>query len=103
MTEEEIQELIQNAFQKTAKELKENPDNVFNYLKLQEKYNEVLKDKVKLKKENQELKDTLSKVKHEVERKITFCSAEAEGHINPEKCNTAIHSLRKLLEDLKDV
>ena len=62
MTEEEIQELIQNAFQKTAKELKENPDNVFNYLELQEKYNSVLKDKVKLKRENKQLREIINKI-----------------------------------------
>lgn len=62
MTEEEIQELIQNAFQKTAKELKENPDNVFNYLELQEKYNSVLKDKVKLKRENKQLREAINKI-----------------------------------------
>lgn len=59
MTEEEMQELVQNAFQRTLKELKENPDNVFNYLELQKKYNTVLKDKTKLQGENQELKNQL--------------------------------------------
>ena len=59
MSEEEMKELIQNAFQRTLKELKENPDNVFNYLELQEKYNGALKDKTKLQGENQELKNQL--------------------------------------------
>lgn len=53
--------------------------------------------------ENKQLKDTLTKAKHEIERKLTFCSAEAEGHINPEKCNIAIHFLKKLLDELKEV
>ena len=59
MTEEEMQELVQNALQKTLKEIKENPSNVFNYLELQKRYNGVLKDKVKLQQENQELKKQL--------------------------------------------
>lgn len=62
MNEKEMQELIQNAFQKTAKELKENPDNVFNYLELQEKYNSVLKDKMKLKRENKQLREAINKI-----------------------------------------
>lgn len=61
MSDEEIQGLIQNAFQKTLKELQENPDNVFNYLELQEKYNRVLKDKVNLHQENKKLKDVIDK------------------------------------------
>ena len=61
MSDEEIQGLIQNAFQKTLKELQENPDNVFNYLELQEKYNIVLKDKVNLHQENKKLKDVIDK------------------------------------------
>lgn len=62
MNEKEMQELIQNAFQKTAKELKESPDNVFNYLELQEKYNSVLKDKMKLKRENKQLREAINKI-----------------------------------------
>lgn len=62
MSEEEMKELIQNAFQRTLKELKENPDNVFNYLELQEKYNSVLKDKMKLKRENKQLREAINKI-----------------------------------------
>jgi hypothetical protein len=71
MSEEEIQELIQNAFQKNAKELKENPDNVFNYFELQKKYNRVLKDKLKLQQENQELKKQLSN-SHQMKKQKEF-------------------------------
>ena len=59
MTEEEMQELVQNALQKTLKEIKENPSNVFNYLELQKRYNGVLKDKVKLQQDNKKLKNQL--------------------------------------------
>lgn len=59
MTEEEMQELVQNALQKTLKEIKENPSNVFNYLELQKRYNGVLKDKVKLQQDNKKLNKQL--------------------------------------------
>ena len=65
MSEEEMQELVQNAMKRFAKELKENPTNVFNYLELQKKYNQVLKDKIKIQQENQELK-TLNKRYEEI-------------------------------------
>lgn len=63
MSDKEIQGLIQNAFQKTLKEFQENPDNVFNYLELQEKYNRVLKDKVNLQKESQKYKEVIDSAK----------------------------------------
>ena len=59
MTEEEMQELVQNALQKTLKEIKENPSNVFNYLELQKRYNGVLKDKAKLQQDNKKLNKQL--------------------------------------------
>ena len=65
MSEEEMQELVQNAMKRFAKELKENPTNVFNYLELQKKYNQVLKDKIKIQQENRELK-TLNKRYEEI-------------------------------------
>lgn len=67
MNDEEMQELIQNVFQKILKELKENPDNVFNYLELQKKYNTVLKDKAKLRQENKKLKEAINKAIDEIE------------------------------------
>lgn len=57
----------------------------------------------KLQEENKQLRDVLNKIKYEIERKIAFCSCEAKGHINPEKCNIAIHFLKKLLDELKEV
>lgn len=63
MNEKEMQGLIQNALLKTLKEFEENPDNVFNNLELQEKYNGVLKDKIQLQQENRELKKQLEKCK----------------------------------------
>ena len=64
MTEEEMQELVQNALQKTLKEIKENPSNVFNYLELQKRYNGVLIDKVQLQQKNKKYKKFLIKLKH---------------------------------------
>lgn len=61
MNEEEIKTMVNNAFKRFSKELEENPDNVFNYLELQKKYNSVLKTKVKLQQENKKYKDVINK------------------------------------------
>lgn len=61
MNEEEIKTMVNNAFKRFSKELEENPDNVFNYLELQEKYNSVLKTKVKLQQENKKYKEVINK------------------------------------------
>lgn len=52
--------------------------------------------------ENKQLRDVLNKAKYKIERKIAFCSCEAKGHINSEKCNKTILFLKKLLDDLKE-
>ena len=61
MSEEEIKTMVNNAFKKFSKELEENPDNVFNYLELQKRYNSVLKIKVKLQQENKKYKEVINK------------------------------------------
>lgn len=70
MSEEEIKKMVNNAFKRLSKELEENPDNLINYSKLQEKYIQLLKDKVKLKQENQKYKEVinrLSKIIYEID------------------------------------
>lgn len=88
MSEEEMQELVQNAMKRFAKELKENPTNVFNYLELQKKYNQVLKDKIKIQQENQELK-TLNKRYEEIisddEENYKLLSSEIKQLKNQQK------------------
>ena len=109
MSDEEIQGLIQNAFQKTLKELQENPDNVFNYLELQEKYNRVLKDKVNLHQENQKLKEVIDKAINYIEWHSKFIFGKAERRFSDGKLECAdgvevfTGSPTKLLDILKEV
>ena len=98
MSDEEIQGLVQNAFQKTLKELQENPDNVFNYLELQEKYNRVLKDKVNLHQENQELNKQLSnshQIKNKQKEFIDWLENEIKG------CHNYSKYIENKLQELK--
>ncbi len=94
MSEEEMKELIQNAFQRTLKELKENPDNVFNYLELQEKYNGALKDKTKLQRENQELKKQLDELQ-------TLYNNMFKCHCNRVQVETLLEQQKEFIEWLE--
>lgn len=109
MSDKEIQGLIQNAFQKTLKEFQENPDNVFNYLELQEKYNRVLKDKVNLQKESQKYKEVIDRAINYIEWHSKFIFGKAERRFSDGKLECAdgvevfTGSPTKLLDILKEV
>lgn len=68
MSEEEKTKLFQKAFENTLEVLANNPKEAFNYLKLQEKYNNVLKKNAKLKIENKQLKEKKRKVREYIEK-----------------------------------
>lgn len=91
MSDKEIQGLIQNAFQKTLKEFQENPDNVFNYLELQEKYNRVLKDKVNLQKESQKYKEVIDRAIDKL-----YCCGES---LNPDFQKEMLTILKEVSRD----
>lgn len=55
MSEEERTEKFKIIFEKTLTKLAENPDEFFDNDKLQKKYNELLKEKIKYKKEIERL------------------------------------------------
>lgn len=104
MSDEEIQGLIQNAFQKTLKELQENPDNVFNYIELQEKYNRVLKDKVNLHQENKKLKDVIDKAIKYINNNSWYFNDEGSGAmfcLEEEKEETFCNDLLSILKEVK--
>ena len=109
MSDKEIQGLIQNAFQKTLTEFQENPDNVFNYLELQEKYNRVLKDKVNLQKESQKYKEVIDRAINYIEWHSKFIFGKAERRFSDGKLECAdgvevfTGSPTKLLDILKEV
>ena len=64
---------------------------------------DILGEKANLQKENKQLRDTLNKVKNKIEGKMAFCSCEAEGRLNHEKCDKTVLFLKSLLDDLKEV
>lgn len=92
MSEEEIKTMVNNAFKRFSKELEENPDNVFNYLELQKKYNSVLKTKVKLQQENKKYKEVIDKAIEYIEQHAILVT---DGTITTNK--------HEILEILKEV
>lgn len=93
MSEEEIKKMVNNAFKRLSKELEENPDNLINYSKLQEKYIQLLKDKVKLKQENQKYKEVINKIKNicdKVPYDWSVCGIDV------------VHKIERVLKEVED-
>ena len=94
MSEEEIKTMVNNAFKKFSKELEENPDNVFNYLELQKKYNSVLKTKVKLQQENKKYKEVINKAIKYIDNDMYYTLDDG---------NTSCFVIEKVEKELLDI
>ena len=104
MSEEEIKTMVNNAFKKFSKELEENPDNVFNYLELQKKYNSVLKTKVKLQQENQKYKEVINELRDYLKARIEVCDNRlSTPFCNFEKTTKERLILSQCLEKLEEL
>lgn len=93
MSEEEIKKMVNNAFKRLSKELEENPDNLINYSKLQEKYIQLLKDKVKLKQENQKYKEVINKIKN-ICNQVPYTWSICGIHV--------VHKIEKVLSEVEN-
>lgn len=63
MSEEEKRKLFDKAILNAIKELAENPEEAFDNLKLQKKYNNVMKEKIKWQQTKKKLKEYIEKNK----------------------------------------
>lgn len=59
MSEEEQSELFKKTFTNTLKKLAEEPEELFDNDKLRKKYNNLLREQIKLKQENKQLQSQL--------------------------------------------
>ena len=66
MSEEEQNELFKKAFANTLRKLAEEPEELFDNDKLQKKYNNLLKEQIKLKQELQQKENIIKEVREEV-------------------------------------
>lgn len=63
MSEEEQNELLKKAFANTLRKLAEEPEELFDNDKLQKKYNNLLKEHIKLKQELQQKENIIKEVR----------------------------------------
>ena len=68
MSEEEKNELFKKAFANTLKKLAEEPEELFDNDKLQKKYNNLLKEHIKLKQELQQKENIKKEVREYIEK-----------------------------------
>ena len=70
MSEEEKNELFKKAFANTLRKLAEEPEELFDNDKLQKKYNNLLKEHIKLKQELQQKENIIKEVKEYIQNDI---------------------------------
>ena len=72
MSEEEQNELFKKAFANTLRKLAEEPEELFDNDKLQKKYNNLLKEHVKLKQELQQKENIIKEVREYIENNSLY-------------------------------
>ena len=72
MSEEEQNELFKKAFANTLRKLAEEPEELFDNNKLQKKYNNLLKEQIKLKQELQQKENIIKEVREYIEHKASI-------------------------------
>ena len=68
MSEEEQNELFKKAFANTLRKLAEEPEELFDNDKLQKKYNNLLKEQIKLKQELQQKENIIKEVREYIKQ-----------------------------------
>lgn len=97
----EFKEVTINKLQQENQQLKENYDRIYNEnCKLREEHN--ITD-ISLLDENQQLKKQKDDAAENIKKQITFCTNEAEGTVNNDKCWMAVNYLKKILRMLGEI
>ena len=73
MSEEEQNELFKKAFANTLRKLAEEPEELFDNDKLQKKYNNLLKEQIKLKQELQQKENIIKEVREYIVTHKLYC------------------------------
>lgn len=111
MSEEEQHELFKKAFANTLRKLAEEPEELFDNDKLQKKYNNLLKEHIKLKKELQQSKEiALNEHKYASEMEDKYITAnniinELEKELDRGYLDLFAHELvpgRELITNIKN-
>lgn len=77
MNKKELELYVKKASENVFKKLAENPEEMLNLIDLQEKYNNLLKEKIELKRQIKNQKEVINKVKRYI-YSVPYCNAEFE-------------------------
>lgn len=77
MNKKELELYVKKASENVFKKLAENPEEMLNLIDLQEKYNNLLKEKIELKRQIKNQKEVINKVKRYI-HSVPYCNAEFE-------------------------
>ena len=76
MSEEEQSELFKKVFTNTLRKLAEEPEELFDNDKLQKKYNNLLREQIKLKKQLQQKENIIKDIKAQLDYLEIYSSKE---------------------------
>ena len=72
MNKEELKLYVKKSCENILKQLAENPKEMLNLLELQDKYNNLLKEKIELKRQIKKQKEVIDKVAEYIEKHIKY-------------------------------
>ena len=98
MNKEELKLYVKKSCENILKQLAENPKEMFNLLELQDKYNNLLKEKIELKRQIKKQKEVIDKITDLIKQ---------YGKYDGEKCTRGFQmwsaDFNKILDMLKEV
>lgn len=72
MNKKELELYVKKAFENVFKKLAENPEEMLNLIDLQEKYNNLLKEKIELKGQIKKQQEVIDKINHILNNQINY-------------------------------
>lgn len=97
MNEEELELYVKKSCENILKQLAENPKEMLDLLELQDKYNNLLKEKIELKRQIKEKNEVIKKVTNAIKNDIDgFITINNYG-----ECNDILELLELYLDILK--
>lgn len=95
MSEEEQSELFKKVFTNTLIKLAKEPEELFDNDKLQKKYNNLLREQIKLKKQLQQKENIIKEAINYIKEESWFCYKDNEEVID----RTPVNKLLEILGD----
>lgn len=101
MNKDELELYIKKAYENVFKKLAENPEEMLNLSDLQDKYNNLLKEKIELKEQIKKQKEVIDKAMEYINKNLIVVSIL--NGIETFGLNSYTFDYKKLLDILKEV